>query len=274
VILEALVVDHFPNRIYIESTLISSPKPMNKKPARLDLGTIFGSLQNKLLSELKVSKSSISHPGTQGSVTESRWRAMLSEHLPVRYCATQAFVVDSKGAISEQIDVVIYDRQYSPFIVNQDDAKFITAESVYGVFEIKPTTNASTLDYASKKIASVRKLHRTSAPIPHAGGVYKPKPLTPIIGGLLSVDDGWRTNGPVKIRQKLTSYDATHRLELGCILKGLSYEAEYESDKIRTFTTASKADKSLVFFLLRLLARLQELGTVAAVDLRAYSKDL
>jgi len=34
----------------------------------------------------------------------------------------------------------------------------------------------------------VRRLHRTSLPIPHAGGTYQPKALTPILGGILTFD--------------------------------------------------------------------------------------
>ena len=41
---------------------------------------------------------------------------MLRKYLPRRYTATKAHVVDSLGSFSDQIDVVIFDRQYSPFI--------------------------------------------------------------------------------------------------------------------------------------------------------------
>lgn len=38
--------------------------------------------------------------------------------------------------------------------------------------------------YAQEKIARVRKLHRTSLPIPYAGGTYPPKALTPICAAI------------------------------------------------------------------------------------------
>jgi hypothetical protein len=34
-------------------------------------------------------------------------------------------------ALREQVDIVIYDRQYSPFLFNQNGAKCVAAESVY-----------------------------------------------------------------------------------------------------------------------------------------------
>lgn len=36
---------------------------------------------------------------------------MLSTYLSKRYCADKAFVIDSIGNISDEIDIVIYDRQ-------------------------------------------------------------------------------------------------------------------------------------------------------------------
>ena len=42
----------------------------------------------------------------------------------------------------------------------------IPAESVYAVFEAKQTADASMVAYAQKKVESVRRLRRTSLPIP------------------------------------------------------------------------------------------------------------
>src|SRR5207247_1078433 len=105
-----------------------------------------------------------------------------------RYQAATAHVVDSKGVFSEQIDVVIFDRQYSPFIFRYEGQTIIPAESVYAVFEAKQTINAAQVGYAQHKVASVRALHRTSLPIPYARGTYPPKPLIQIYGGLLAFE--------------------------------------------------------------------------------------
>jgi hypothetical protein len=119
------------------------------------------------------------------------WLELLQTYLPQRYQATSAHVVDSEGRFSEQIDVVVFDRQYSPFIFNFQGQKVIPAESVYGVFEAKQTINADQVAYARKKVDSVRRLHRTSLPIPHAGGTFPPKTLQHIIGGLLTLESDW-----------------------------------------------------------------------------------
>jgi hypothetical protein len=92
-------------------------------------------LQEQMVAQLSTNREVISHPGTKGDATELQWLTMLNAYFPKRYSANKAFVVDSDGHLSEQIDVVVYDRQYSPFLFNQDNAMYVPAESVYAVFE-------------------------------------------------------------------------------------------------------------------------------------------
>ena len=47
------------------------------------------------------------------------------EILAPRYQAATAHVVDSEGNFSDQIDVVVFDRQYSPFIFTFEGQKII-----------------------------------------------------------------------------------------------------------------------------------------------------
>ena len=86
---------------------------------------------------------------------------MLQNYLPQRYQAATAHVVDSQGQFSDQIDVVIFDRQYSPFIFKFEGQVIVPAESVYAVFEAKQVINAEQVKYAQDKAESVRKLART-----------------------------------------------------------------------------------------------------------------
>ena len=52
-----------------------------------------------------------------------------------------------QGAFSDQIDVVVFDRQYSLFIFLHQGQTVIPAESVYAVFEAKHTLNAELVRY-------------------------------------------------------------------------------------------------------------------------------
>jgi len=49
-----------------------------------------------------------------GAATEHHWLELFSRDLPRRYRATPAFIIDSSGRRSRQIDVAIFDNLYSP----------------------------------------------------------------------------------------------------------------------------------------------------------------
>ena len=148
------------------------------------LQKLFNSLQDQLETNLRAGQKALSHPVATGDSTELDWVNALKDHLPHRYQVSNGFVIDSKGKKSEQIDVVIYDRQYTPLLYNKNEQRFIPAESVYAVFEVRQTLNRKNVLYAGKKASSVRRLYRTSAEIYHAGGKLEPKQPFPIVGGL------------------------------------------------------------------------------------------
>jgi hypothetical protein len=60
----------------------------------------------------------------------------LSEILPSRYQVSKGFVVDSDSMRSEQIDVIIHDRVFSPLLWEDGGYMYVPAESVYAVFEV------------------------------------------------------------------------------------------------------------------------------------------
>jgi hypothetical protein len=155
------------------------------------LSQLLTSLHEDIQQRLATVRKTFNHPGTKGDASENVWISLLDTYLPKRYQAAKAHVVDSLGNFSQQIDVVVFDRQYSPFIFTYENETIIPAESVYAVFEAKQTADASLVAYAQEKVASVRRLHRTSLPIPYAKGVYPAKPLIPILGGLLTFESEW-----------------------------------------------------------------------------------
>jgi len=87
--------------------------PSRKPPTNINLNKLFLTL---LIGKMLTSRRFVHHEPTKGAAAEQNWLAMLNAYLPQRYKADSAFVVDSRGKLSEQIDIVIYDRQYSPLI--------------------------------------------------------------------------------------------------------------------------------------------------------------
>lgn len=233
------------------------------------LPVLLANLHDDIQNRLNIARKSFAHPGAKGDASEEVWLEMLGTYLPERYRADKAFVVDSKGAFSEQIDVVVYDRQYSPFIFQYQGQTIVPAESVYAIFEAKQTINAEYVAYARKKVASVRMLHRTSLPIPYAKGTYPAKPLIPILGGILAFESDWspccgeplwKALGPGRVEQD--------RLDIGCVAAHGHFVWEQTMGKYE-FT---KEGKPATAFLFKLISMLQFSGTVPMIDVNAYAR--
>lgn len=232
------------------------------------LPTILESLHDNVGNKLALARKSFSHPGTKGDATEKVWLELFRTYLPERYSVNNAHIVDSEGNFSDQIDVVIYDRQYSPFVFSHGGQVIIPAESVYAVFEAKQTMNAGMIKYAQKKLESVRKLHRTSLPIPHAGGVYPPKELIQIIGGILTLESEWSSPVGDNLEKNLNANLSSGKLNMGCSAShGYFY---FDSEKKKYIR--SEHSKSGTLFLFKLIEMLQFSGTVPMIDVQAYAK--
>jgi len=231
------------------------------------LHKILANVHNDIERRLAAARESFAHSTTKGDAGENIWLDLLQKYLPKRYQAERAHVVDSNGVFSQQIDVVIFDRRYSPFIFDFEGQKIIAAESVYAVFEAKQIATAGYIAAAQDKVQSVRRLHRTSLPIPHAGGTYPPKPLPHILGGLLAFESEWSPPLCESLQTALESGLGERRLDIGCI----AAHGVFTCDATGCHTILAKP-KAATAFLLELIARLQDSATVPMIDVRAYAK--
>lgn len=231
------------------------------------LEVILANVHNDIQHRLAAARESFGHTTTKGDASEKIWLDLLQKYLPKRYQAERAHVVDSNGVFSQQIDVVIFDRQYSPFIFDFEGQKIIAAESVYAVFEAKQVATAGYISAAQDKVQSVRRLHRTSLPIPHAGGTYPPKPLPHILGGLLAFESDWSPPLGESLQNALESGLGERRLDIGCI----AAHGMFTCDAAGCHAVVAKP-KAATAFLLELIARLQDSATVPMIDVRAYAK--
>lgn len=233
-----------------------------------NLQTLFSSLDAKLESELSVARASLAHPGTKGDASENVWMDWLRTYLPSRYQVTKGHVMDSHGGASQQIDIIIFDRQYSPPLFQHAEQKVVPAESVYAVFEVKQEMTPEYVRAAQEKIASVRRLHRNNLPAPQLGsdGPVQPKrPPFHIPGGLLALGGGW-TDG---VQNELLIGSAEDsRLNLGCSAAEGWFQLQ---DGTYAFHPKPKAATA---FLFELIMVLQDLGTVPVIDMRAYARKM
>jgi hypothetical protein len=234
--------------------------------AEWSLENLLHGLHDEIHQQLERARKSLNHPGDKGDAIEGVCLKMLQQYLPERYRAEKAHVVDSKGNFSDQIDVVIFDRQYSPFIFNFQNKYIIPAESVYAVFEAKQSINANYVKYAQDKVETVRKLYRTSLPIPHAGGVYPAKPPIKILAGILTFESDWTPGMGESLNNALIN--GSEILDLGCIAAQGHFTYNVTDNEYSLFLEGKPATA----FLFKLISMLQFSGTVPMIDVMEYSK--
>lgn len=193
--------------------------------------------------------------------------------MPHRYQLDKAFVVDSEGRRSHEIDIVIYDRQYTPLLYNMAGQRFVPAESVYAVLESKQTFDRENLEYAGRKAASVRNLKRTSARIVHAGGEFEARDMPRVLAGVVAFDSAWTPALGEALLTTLRERPEAERLDFGCAVSAGSFEVLYGESGIESLNQSGPST-ALFFFFLTLLHRLQAMGTAPAIDYRAYLAQL
>lgn len=264
---------------------------------KVDLKQLFNGLQRQMSAQLNTNREFIDHPGSKGDALENAWIEWLRKYLPNRYCVDKAIVIDHEGNTSQQMDIVIYDNWFTPFIFNQNGFYYIPAEGVYAVFEVKPDVQGnvgkkSYIEYAGGKIESVRVLKREAASFINGGVKYNPRPLTKIVGGILCSTNSFSHKDNGTLIGHLQVLDNFQSIDLGCIADYGSFYIDYNPNaeitivgqdaymdfyKNRKFNKIkfSDADHSFVTFFMQLTRYLQQaIGTIPAIDLNSYLKNI
>lgn len=242
------------------------------------LASLFKARQQVLQGGFAELRAASEHSAAKGDGFETAWRKVLTETLPGRYFVEKGFAYDTKGEISDEIDILILDRQYSPLFFNDSGRFVVPAESIYAAIEVKPTINAAHMQYASEKARSIRTLHRTTTPIPHMAGTAGPKDPHHIICGLIGESVDWT---PPFGNPFAMSFDAEEPdgqldfamgLSAGCFWKRrylIKSQEEYETNSEQI---EFSGDLSLLTFSMILCEQLRLAGTVPALSYEAYLK--
>lgn len=125
------------------------------------LKALFEALTREVLEELRLSKK-IKHPGESGRAREIILRRFIEKLLPSAFGVDTGFVIDAKGDISRQIDLVIFRRDYAP-VFEVAGVKHFLVESVAVVIENKAAIGSrDLLRQALENVTSVKRLDRTN----------------------------------------------------------------------------------------------------------------
>ena len=231
------------------------------------LSRLMQALHERVAQDLKTAREAPGHPVAKGDGSEAVWTTLFRKYLPQRYAVDKATIVDSNGQFSDQIDVVLFDRQYTPLIFEHQNEIVVPVEAVYALFEAKQEIKAGFVRYAQQKMATVRRLHRTSAPVQTIDGQRTATPQ-PILAGFLAFESAWKTTPIDKYLSPVLAADQEEgRIDFGCIAAYGTFGCEGAS-----CVSSAPHDKATTCFLLELITRLQRMGTAPAIDMAAYAR--
>jgi len=113
---------------------------------------------------LKKTRTALDHALTKGEAGEEAFRKFLREHLPKSLSVTKGQIVDSTGALSKQIDVIVYDTGRTPvlFTTAEKDHQLVPSEGVVAVFEVKTNLKKDDVSDVIKNMDSVKKLDKSA----------------------------------------------------------------------------------------------------------------
>jgi hypothetical protein len=253
---------------------MAKKKAARKKSKTNRLKELYAALEQELTVQLEVRRLAHRNAEAKGDASEDVWLELLADHLPHRYRVAKGIIIDADGRESHYIDIIVYDRQYTPLVFNQNGTMYIPAESVYAVLEAKQDLTRANIIYAGKKAASVRRLRRTVGRIVDARGEVKDrKPPFDIAAGLVTYESSWADPFGTPLTNALAALAKSQCLNFGIAADSGYFEVSYVKGAKPAVNTFKKT-RALAAFIMRLLAHLQTLGTVTAMDYREYSRIL
>lgn len=94
----------------------------------------------KCMNELLVAKLDISskHDGLTGNYREEMWMDFFRDIIPRKFSMDQGvMIIDSYNNVSKEVDIAVFDKQYTPYVFQYNSLKFIPIEAVAIVIECK-----------------------------------------------------------------------------------------------------------------------------------------
>lgn len=115
---------------------------MSKQLTKSDLINVlkenYKNLEQSILKQLLLETPN--HHSTSGTHREKVWESLFRQIIPKKFSIAQGvFIIDSAQdtQVSPEVDLVIYDEQYTPYIFNYGNIKFIPIEAVSVVIQCK-----------------------------------------------------------------------------------------------------------------------------------------
>lgn len=96
----------------------------------------YNDIESSIVKQLNIKVDN--HPLTAGYNREKIWLDLFRQIIPMKLAIKQGvFLIDSKRNVSKEVDIAVFDEQYTPYIFNYLNIHFIPIEAVAIVIQCK-----------------------------------------------------------------------------------------------------------------------------------------
>lgn len=124
----------------------------------LSLEKTMDSIAKKMQIDYENLTKQIEHKGLKGRAREIVIKHFLKDYLSPFLGVESGEIISSKGDVSREIDVVIFDRLRCPVFLREDEVHIFPIESVYAVIEVKSFLDSRELEDCVEKVQSVKRM--------------------------------------------------------------------------------------------------------------------
>lgn len=95
----------------------------------------YNYVNNMMVEEMDIASK---HGGLTGNHREEMWIKLFRSIIPKKFSIAQGvMIIDSYGKVSKEVDIAVFDEQYTPYVFQYNTLKFIPIEAVAIVIECK-----------------------------------------------------------------------------------------------------------------------------------------
>lgn len=161
----------------------------------MNLEQTFKGIKDKMLIDFNEISSQVTHRGSKGSIREREViKEYLEKYLPGNIGIANGECISTDGTVSPECDIILYEKNTTPYLIHKDGYQVFPIECVYGVIEIKSKLDKAQLKDSIEKITKIKSMPKTAyeaqkGPVIQSTTLYgKQWDYFPTIGMIFSFD--------------------------------------------------------------------------------------
>ncbi|MBC9954998.1 hypothetical protein ICM05_10180 [Leucobacter sp. cx-42] len=192
----------------------------------VNLVDIMTSVSKQLSTSIEASRLAFEHNLTKGEAVESAVRKFFRTHLPDSIGVAHGQVIDQHGAISNQLDVILYDSPRTPILFSDEESanRIVPVEGVIAAIEVKTSLKVGDIQSINESAKALKTLDKSAyfrqdSPLQSYTYAYGKKwSELPPMYFVLSFDGPTLDSVTNAMLQAESNSELWHRIDTVCIL--------------------------------------------------------